>query len=164
VRRAALALLAAALATTPARAQWIAGHTGADNARADAIARAEDGAEIRLWMDEERRLQAAITLAPGLVRLDPAGCPTLQIDERIAEDLSRERHRCAIEGARASVVLGQVSAGQLDSPTLLGLMNGSSLTVRYRLAHAGYAASRFSLKGSKQALGSVLEGVTVTGE
>lgn len=164
MRRAALVLLAAALAAAPVQAQWIAGRTGADNGRADAIARAEDGAEIRLWMDDERRLHAAITLAPGLVRLDPAGCPTLQIDERIAEDLSRERHRCAIEGTRASVVLGQVSAGQLESPTLLGLMNGSKLTVRYRLDHAGYAASRFSLKGSKQALGSVLEGVTVAGE
>lgn len=164
MKRAALVLLAAALAATPAQAQWIAGRIGADSGRADATARAEDGAEIRLWMDDERRLQAAISLAPALVRLDPAGCPTLQIDDRIAEDLSRERHRCAIDGARATLILGQVSEGQLESPTLLGLMNGSSLIVRYRLAHAGYAASRFSLKGSKQALTSVLEGVTVIGE
>jgi hypothetical protein len=158
------ALLALALAGAPAHAQWVAGRSGPDNARADASARSEDGARIRLWMDGERRLHAAITLASALTRLDPAGCPTLQIDAQPAEKLWREPQRCVIEGATATLVLGQASQGQLLSPTLLGLMNGSNLTVRYRLAHAGYAASRFSLRGSKQALSSVLEGVSVVGE
>lgn len=164
MRPAARALLAIALAAMPAHAQWVAGSAANDGGRADATARAGDGAEIRLWMDDERRLLAAITLPPALLRLDPAGCPTLQIDDHVPEDLSRERHRCTVRDARATVVLGQVREGQLDSPTLLGLMNGGELTVRYRLAHAGYAASRFSLKGSKQALTSVLEGVTITGQ
>ena len=162
--RSALALLLAALAASPAHAQWVAGRTAADGGRPEASARAEDGARIRLWMDAQRRLHAAITLAPALLHLDPDGCPTLQIDERQTEDLSHERHLCTVDAAQAALVLGEADEGQIESPTLRGLMNGSRLTVRYRFAHAGYGASSFSLRGSKQVLTSMLDGITVAGD
>ena len=161
----AIALLGAALVAAPgARAQWTSAPAPGVAARTDATARATDGASLRIWVDTERRLRAEFTLAPGLLRLDPRACPTLQIDDRPPETLSDPFHQCTSEGAAAQVVLAQGSQGKVDSPTLLALMNGGTLTVRYRLEHAGYGASRFSLKGSKQALINALDNLAVTGD
>ncbi len=160
----ALALAVTALGVPGAAAQW-ASVPSSGGAGSDATVRNASGEEVRIWMDGDRRLRAAFTLAPGLARLDPAGCPTFQVDERTPQDLSRPAHACSVSGARVEVVLAQAEGDRVESPTLLALMNGGSLTVRYRLAHAGYGASRFSLKGSKQALtAAVGEGLSVVGE
>jgi len=160
---AALALWA--LLGAPAAAQWTTTEAqDAGGERSVALARNGDGAEIRIRLDADSRVLASFRLPPGLMRLDPRGCPTFQIDERTPEDLSRERHACTVDGARAQLVLARAEDGSLDSLTLLELMNGSELTVRYRLAHAGYRAARFSLRGSKQALTTTLGELEVASE
>jgi hypothetical protein len=155
-------VLAFALASCPAAAQWRS--VNPDGGRAQAQVRNDEGAEIRIWMDDQRVLRATFRLPAGLARLDPDGCPTFQIDDRAAEDLATEAHACSVEGDRSEVALAQVSQDRVGSPTVLNLRNGDYLTVRYRLQHAGYGASRFTLRGSKQALSDALgEGVRVTG-
>ena len=44
----------------------------------------------------------------------------------------------------------------IASGTLLELMNGTSLTLRYHLGGLGYREAEFSLRGSKQALNAAL--------
>jgi hypothetical protein len=159
----AVALVALATAPRPAMAQWRS--VGLDGGRLQAEVRNAEGARIRIWVDDRRFLRATFRLPPGLARLDPAGCPTFQVDDRVAENLATEAHACSVEGVRSEVVLAQVSGTRVESPTLLDLMNGEQLTVRYRLQHAGYGASRFTLRGSKQALSDALGvGVRVAGD
>lgn len=164
-RGARVALLAVALIAPGAAAQWTAGPSAAGGPGSDATVRNDGGEEVRIWVDVDRNLRASFQLSSGLASLDPAGCPTFQIDDKPPEDLSREAHECAVDGPRAELVLARARDGEVVSPTLLSLMNGSNLTVRYRLAHAGYGASRFSLRGSKQALTAALgDGLTVVGD
>lgn len=146
-------VLAVCLAPAAVEAQWSAvpseGNTESGN---DALVRSEEGGELRIWLDVDSHLRASFRLGTGLARLDEAGCPTFQIDDTQPEDLSEPSHECSIDGATAQVVLARVNEGELDSRTLVRLMNGSRLVVRYRLAHAGYGAITFSLRGSKQSL------------
>ncbi len=146
-------VLACCLLPGVAQAQWSAVPSSANTESGnDALVRSEEGGELRIWLDVDSYLRASFRLEGGLARLDEAGCPTFQIDDTRPEDLSEPAHECSVDGTSAQVVLTQVSEGELDSRTLVRLMNGSRLGVRYRLAHAGYGAITFSLRGSKQAL------------
>lgn len=163
-----LGLVAAglALASPATLAEWrTASDEGQEGARPMAWVRNEDGARLRIWVDAEAQVRAAFRLPPGLLALDPSGCPTLHVDQLAVEDLSAPDHACAVEHAQAKVVLARARDGQVHSPTLLHLMNGTRLTVRYRLIRGGYGAADFSLSGSKQALTDALgEGISVTGD
>jgi len=155
--------LAALAAPWPAAAQWTT-VTG-DGEPPQAAVRNDEGAEVRIRLVDERRVHATYRLPAGLARLDPAGCPTFQIDRRVPENLATEAHECRVSGAGSDAVLAEIVNGRVESPTLLELMNGSELTVRYRLLHAGYGASRFTLRHSKQALSDALgAGVEVAGD
>jgi hypothetical protein len=160
------ALLGVALASPAALSQWVSARDeGQEGPGPMAWVRNEDGARLRIWVDAESQVHAAFTLPRGLLALDPAGCPSLQVDQLPMQDLAAPEHECSVENARAKVVLARASDGHVDSPTLLNLMNGTRLTVRYRLIRGGYGTADFSLRGSKQALTDALgEEVQVTGD
>jgi hypothetical protein len=150
-------VLGTALLACPAAAQWntATDYTGT-SPRNTATVRNENGAQVDLWLDEDARLRLVFSLPRGLVALAPDLCPTFQVDDRPSEDLSGPEHACSARGGEATLTLAQAREQQVRSATLLELMNGSSLTVRYRLEHAGYGAAEFTLKRSKQALYDVL--------
>jgi|GEM_PF-1615249 len=151
-----------------AAAQWssVAVTNSADGTvHPGAVAKNDAGASLRIYLAGDDQLTAEFKLGEGLLSLDPVTCPTLQIDQNLPENLNQAQHHCVISGALARFSLTQVQDGQLDSPTFLNLMNGSRLTVRYRLVGAGYGRQSFSLKGSKQVLKAALKhGTTVVGD
>ncbi len=159
---AALALAALA-AARPAAAEWT---TVADEGQPpQAQVRNDEGAEVRIRLVDGRVVHATYRLPAGLARLDPAGCPTFQIDKRVPENLATGAHACRVTGDGSEVVLADVVDGRVESPTLLELMNGGVLTVRYRLLRGGYGSSRFTLRHSKQALNDALgDGIIVAGD
>jgi len=151
------------LAGWPAAAQWstVTEHD-AEPSRSVATVLNEGGARLRIWVDDDDRLRAAFRLPHGLVILAPDVCPTFQVDDRPIEDLSTPEHACSTSADEATLTLSQTGDGEVNSATLLELMNGTRLTVRYRLTHAGYSATEFTLKRSKQALSDALgEGLSV---
>lgn len=149
-------MLALSLLALPVRAQWTdVGSTRAVTER-EAVVRSDTRAELRIWLDDEQVLRLQFKLAQGLVSFAPKGCFTLQVDEQPIQDLSAPEHECSSNGASVQLLLTRLEDKQVDSPTLLDLMNGKKVNLRYRLAHAGYGTEQFSLKGSKQALRDTL--------
>ncbi|MFT5446772.1 MAG: hypothetical protein ACI9DC_001947 [Gammaproteobacteria bacterium] len=152
----ALALSLMSLLALSARAQW----TDVGSTRAvtqlEAVVRSDTRAELRIWLDDEQALRLQFKLTPGLVSFAPQSCITLQVDEQPIQDLSAPEHECSSDGGSVQLLLTQVEGEQVDSPTLLDLMNGKKVNLRYRLEHAGYGTEQFSLKGSKQALSDTL--------
>lgn len=136
----------------PAHAQWTdVGSTRAATER-EAVVRSDTRAELRIWLDDEQALRLQFKLTPGLVSFAPQGCLTLQVDGQPMQDLAAPEHECSSDGESVRLLLTRVEDNQVDSPTLLDLMNGKKVNLRYRLAHSGYSTEQFSLKGSKQAL------------
>jgi len=159
----ALAAVAALVGAGTAAAQWTT--VTAEGKTPQATVRNDEGAEVQIRVDDEGWVHAVFRLPAGLARLDPAGCPTFQIDDRLPENLATEAHACRVSGASSEVVLAEVLERSVRSHTLLELMNGSRLTVRYRLLRGGYGGTRFTLRHSKQALSDALgEGVQVEGD
>ena len=146
----------------PVCAQWTdVGSTRAATER-EAVVRSENSEELRIWLDDEQALRVQFKLAPGLIALASQGCATIQVDKRAIQDLSAPEFECKTDGASVQLLLTRMENDELDSPTLLDLMNGRRVSLRYRLLHAGYGSAQFSLKGSKQALRDSLgEDVTI---
>ncbi len=161
----ALGLLAISVA---AQAQWssIAETSAGDGAiHQNALVTNKRGASLRIFLASDNRLIAKFQLGEGLLSLDPATCPTLQVDKILPEDFNLAQFQCDVTGAQARFTLTQVKEEQLESKTFLDLMNGRQLMIRYRLQGAGYGRQVFTLKGSKQALKSTLtHGIAVIGD
>ena len=144
-----VALSLMSLLTLSARAQW----TDVGSTRAitelEAVVHSDTRAELRIWLDDEQALRLQFKLTPGLVSFAPKSCITLQVDEQPMQDLSAPEHECSSDGESVQLLLTRVEDEQVDSPTLLDLMNGRKVNLRFRLEHAGYGIEQFSLKGSK---------------
>jgi hypothetical protein len=152
----ALALSVMSLWSLSVAAQWTDVGSERATTEREAVVRSDSRAELRIWLDAEQALHLQFKLTPGLVSLAPEGCLTLQVDEQPMQDLSAPEHECSTDGESVRLLLTRVEEKQVDSPTLLDLMNGKSVNLRYRLMHAGYGTEQFSLKGSKQALRDAL--------
>ncbi len=125
----------------------------------------EDGYRLTIFMQDAGTLIGVLQLPGGLAALDELGCPTLAVDDTTPERLHDPAGRCQPNGRRARIRIAYVSDGAVDSQVLLQLLNGEQLTVRVRLKEAGYRETRFTLKGSKQALKSALPpGTVVVGD
>ena len=146
----------------PAQAQWSDIETNISASGRAALVKSDNDARLSIWLDKENILFAQFDLAPGLLAFDEKICPTFQIDLTQIKNLSSSTHQCSVAEAHVRFQVTQVQNNQIDSPMLLQFMNGSRVTVRYRLKYAGYGAETFSLKGSKQALKDALgDGITV---
>jgi hypothetical protein len=159
------AAFALALICTPVQAQqWRSvNHTpqAPELPAKAALINASDGHGLRVFLDAESRILARFELPAGLRLLDPAGCPTLVVDEFEIQALHVPEGRCRVDDASATIELARVEDGAVDSPLVLQLLNGEELEIRYRLRHAGYDSVRFTLKRSKSVLLATLPGGTV---
>ena len=78
------------------------------------------------------------------------------VDDQPVRHTVFEEAPCEMEPHRARFGIGRIEDGAVDSVTLLGLMNGTTIAFRYHLEGLGYHRARFSLRRSKQALYQVL--------
>ena len=149
-----LACVLAAGFAGAAPAQWRSVDLDGTGLRAEV--RNDGGAVVHITLETEGRVIATFRLPQGLVSLDSRSCPTWQIDDNVAEAARDSERACEVDAGSARFPVGRVQDSRVRSPTLLRLMDGRELVVRYRLRHAGYGIARFSLRRSKQALSDVL--------
>ncbi len=154
-----LALIGAAIASPAAWAQWeiVTGSPlGAGGEVPIARVSNDGGDRLSVFLDAESTLRAQFEVSDQLVTLDTATCPTYLVDDGTPQAVRFGADRCMVAGSTAIFALGAVNGDAIASGTLLELMNGTSLTLRYHLGGLGYREAEFSLRGSKQALNAAL--------
>ena len=157
----AIALLAASPAGSAA-ADWTFADDGGTQV---ASVRSDAGDALRVFVDPEAIVRVEFTAGTPLGALHPGSCPSYAVDDGPPQAARLGTERCRVEGRSAIFALGVVSGDAIASDALLDLMNGSELTVRYRLDGLGYHEARLSLRGSKQAVNAAIgQGVTVVPE
>jgi hypothetical protein len=120
---------------------------------------------MRVFLDADGLVRAKFTLGAALDKLDARTCPTYLIDDERPQVTAFDAARCRMEPGAVTFTLGRVVGDTVASESLLGLMKGTELRVRFHVEGTGYRQSRFSLRGSKQALNAAIgRGVRVVGE
>ena len=115
-----------------------------------------DGDQLSVFLDADSMLRAQFEISDRLTTLDTSTCPTYLVDGGTPRVVRFGEERCMVAGSIAIFALGAVNGDAIASGTLLELMNGTSLTLRYHLGGIGYRETRFSLRGSKQALNAAI--------
>ena len=161
----AAALLAGAL---PASAQWgivIEHPPEVLSPIKVALAHDQQGNSLRVYRDDDSRIVALLTIHGGFTEFAPDSCPTIQIDEQAPLVVTKGEAPCELQPRTARFLLGKVEERDIRSRVLLGLINGTRIRVRYRLAGAlGYREFELSLRGSRQSLYAAIGNVNVIDE
>jgi hypothetical protein len=63
---------------------------------------------------------------------------------------------CRAGDGWAEFIFGQVENGHVVSPVLLALMDGNTLSFRFRLMSGDYRETNISLRGSKRSMTTVI--------
>lgn len=111
-----------------------------------------DGYTLEIYRDSIGAVRSRFTLRNGLLSLAEHNCPTYQVDKAVPVDRSANDTPCISNTHWAEFVLGYVKSNAIDSPRLLALMNGITITYRFHLAEGGYRETSFSLSGSKRSV------------
>jgi hypothetical protein len=119
------------------------------------------GYRLEIYRDDRGAIRCRFSLPPGLTRLEEKSCPTFQIDRGLPANRSINDAACLSASKWAEYVLGYDENGSVVSPKLLSLMNGNSISFRFRLASGNYRETQFSLLGSKRSLTEALGGNVV---
>lgn len=148
-------LVAAALYSASAAAQWQVYNVGADAGQGvgdvAAVTNA-NGDSLRVYRGEEGFVYGEFVLREGFHTLARSTCPTYQIDLKRPVALRSGRDGCEVSERSARFVLGLTEGGHVESAALRGLMDGTRLRFRFHLTGLGYRETEFSLRGSKHAL------------
>lgn len=151
----ALALLAGLVHALAAPAQWqVAQETvpGAGEPAPVARVTGADGRALAVYRDDDDRIRVAFELGPGLAAIEEETCPSYRVDEEPPVHATFDEDGCLLRPGAAVFSLGRVENNRVDSVLLLAFMNGTELVFHYHLHGLGYHETRFSLRGSKQAL------------
>lgn len=143
----------------PVFAQWRVvqeAPEGLDRPIAIAIIENDSGHNLRFFSDENQILRGVFTIRDGFDTIDPGVCPTYRVDELEPARVGFEQDRCHILPKQAEFTLGPTSPG--ENRELRRIMQGSSIVFRYRLGGGNYRETRFSLRGSKYALTTAIQG------
>lgn len=115
------------------------------------------GHRLEIYKDNVAAIRSRFSLGPGLDRLAARSCPTYQIDARRPDNRSVNEAPCLNRTIWGEYILGYVGADKrVVSAHLHDLVNGGTITFRYRLENGGYDQTRFSLAGSKRAIEEAL--------
>ena len=155
--RQALKLLLTGLILLPVTvsAEWIViTHTDTDVDSETSVAFSEntDGYSLEIYRDSVDAIRSRFSVAKGLLSLADKSCPTYQIDRGRANNRSVDDAPCLSSKLWAEFILGYVKNENIASSSLLALMNGITITFRFRLANGDYRETKFSLAGSKRAM------------
>ena len=122
----------------------------------------QDGYSLEIYQDSVNAVRGRFTL-PGLLRFMDKSCPTYQIDRNVPVNRSINEALCLSGGNWAEFILGYNTNQHITSPSLLSIMNGITITVRFKLENGDYRDTTFSLDGSKRAMITIFGGdVTVS--
>ncbi len=115
-----------------------------------------DGYTLEIYKDSVAAIRSRFTLPAGLLSFPRRSCPTFQIDQGAAHNLSVDNASCLAGEQWAEYILGYVSDNRIESSTLPGLLYGAEIRYRFRLTNGDYREIGFSLQGSKRALHQVI--------
>jgi hypothetical protein len=154
-------LLVAALLWAPviAGAEWrVMPHTSPDSSTSTLVAYSEnkEGYSLEIYRDSNDVIRTRFAMGNNLNRLDEKNCPTFQVDNRPTQNRSINDAHCLSQPAWAEYILGYITENKVTSSSLHNLMNGNTITYRFKLKGYGYAETSFSLAGSKQTLKEAL--------
>ena len=146
-----------------ARAEWAVVQQREANDALTTIARTtnEQGYSLEIYRDAAGAVRSRFSLREGLLTFSEKSCPTYQIDRGQPLNRSINSAICLASNRWAEYVLGYIVDRNVESRTLLALMNGINIAFRFRLAGGDYRETQFSLLGSKRSLTEAL-GVDVT--
>lgn len=152
-RTTAAAVLAGALLTQAAPAQWRVGQdtpTGTSKRVDVAIVENAGGDRLRIYSDDDMKVRGVLEIGGGFDTIDPAVCPTYRVDKRPPRRVTFDEGRCQILPRQAAFTLGRVHGGRNEQ--LRRIMNGSNIVFRFRLGRGNYRETSFTLRGSMYAL------------
>lgn len=115
----------------------------------------EEGYSLEIYRDASDAVRARINMNNNN-RLKEKTCPTYQVDNNNMLNRSINDAPCISQRGWAEFILGYIIDNQINSTQLDNLLNGNRITYRFILENSGYAATSFSLKGSKQTVIDVL--------
>ena len=122
----------------------------------------ESGYTLEIYRDSVNAIRNRFTMTKGLLRLSDKTCPTYQIDRGPPKNRSINDAPCISSNQWAEYIMGYVNNDVIASSLLMALMNGVTITYRFRLASGDYREAKFSLLGSKRALTTALgDNITV---
>ena len=120
-----------------------------------------EGYRLEINKDIDGAIRSRFILKTGLISLSEDICPTYQIDSGMARNTSIDNTPCIFAENQSEYIIGKIINNRIDSTILVRLMNGITLTFRFRLQNGDYRETNFSLSGSKRSLTNVL-GAQVT--
>ena len=148
-------------ALTPhhAHAEWLINPDKKD-ALADETAVAyvinDDGYTFEVYKDSFSAIRGRFSIQDRMLALGQQHCPSYQIDRGAPSNTSVAGDPCLSTDTRAEYIFGIIQNNQIISPPLLAMMSGLTMTFRFRLKNGDYHETRFSLRGSRRVLTSVL--------
>jgi hypothetical protein len=147
-------------------AEWsVITHTDTNNNTTTQVAftENEEGYSLEIYRDNVGAIRSRFSLNAALDMLAKRSCPTYQIDSTLIDNRSINDAPCLTELAWSEFILGYTENDTVNSDKLNALMNGGTVTFRFRLENGSYMETNFSLIGSKRATLSALgPGISIT--
>jgi len=159
--------LALLISPVTLKAQWstINHKSGPENDTDTTVAYTvnQDGYALEIYIDSVNAVRSRFSLPDGLIIFADKFCPTYQIDRGIPVNRSINSAPCISSKQWVEFVIGHADGNRITSTTLRALMNGKSVTYRFKLSNNDYRETNFSLQGSRRAMTSAFgENIVVT--
>ena len=115
-----------------------------------------EGYTLEIYKDSLTTITSRFILKDGLIMLPENFCPTFQIDNGMSNNKSINGAPCLSNNVWSEYIFGEILNGEVNSPILLALMDGITITFRFKLYEGDYRETKFSLSGSKRSMTSVI--------
>ena len=114
----------------------------------------DEGYSLELYQDGAM-IRGRFKLLEGLTVFHEDSCPTYQIDNGTAINTSIDGTPCVLDRIWADFYFGEIQANVIISQVLRSLMDGNSITFRFRLKDGDYRWTNFTLLGSTRSITEV---------
>ncbi len=115
-----------------------------------------DGYKLEIFMDKEQMIHSRFIIKTGMLKLSSETCPTYQIDNGMAINNSINGNSCISNSQWVDYIIGNLQNRTVNSSIPSSLMDGNTLSFRFRLESGDYRETKFSLSGSKRSIVSVI--------
>ena len=115
----------------------------------------DEGYSLEIYQDGAM-IRGRFLLIEGLTMLYEDSCPTYQIDDGAAINTSVDGTPCVQDRLWADFNLGEIENNAVISSVLRSLLDGNSLTFRFRLNDGDYRWTSFTLLGSTRSITEVI--------
>ena len=115
----------------------------------------DDGYSLEIYQDGAM-VRGRFKLIEGLTVFYEDLCPTYQIDDGMATNTSFDGTPCVYDRLWADYNFGEIENNSIISPILRSLLDGNSMTFRFRLKDGDYRWTSFTLLGSTRSITEIV--------